>query len=406
MRSSFLKVVTVILISGLLVRFLWASSSDIIGMTIKAVKLADGQQVCKVKLNPDVKVKKGDKIYFYTASSYKGSGIVTLSLKGYVFVKMEDGSCEPGLSARLKEMRGTNTVSTNSSRTDTTKTEVKELPPIELPAPAESSYDPYSDIHIPMDKINDGMNYYSKILADHTVVIKYGGRKKPHQVKIDFNSLVNLYYSYESYRTYQDSMEMLNNYDYGYLNTMFLLSLLSQAINTFRGNNPSSMTPPGMPQIETGPSPMEVLTPQPRESYIMVVYLDEDLAMGRTVFHAFKETIYDEAYLKRYYLNLIQRTHIDQMAIFQVEVFNGALAPLRLAPFAYRMYLIGPDGKRYKAIKYDPKLDTEIPPGGKVKGFVYFPKYDMVTGEELTRGEVKISIEEIGPIKQRIIKFH
>ncbi|MFN4220281.1 MAG: hypothetical protein ACK4GJ_05100, partial [bacterium] len=91
--------------------------------------------------------------------------------------------------------------------------------------------------------------------------------------------------------------------------------------------------------------------------------------------------------------------------IFEVTVFNTYNQPLPLSPFSYKMYLIGQDNKRYRPIKYDVSLDTAVPPGGTVTGFVYFPKYDIQSNTNISSNKIRISIEEIGPIKQEIVEF-
>ena len=404
----------------------------IIGMAVKSVKTLSGEEVCKLRIvKRDLKLEKGQTLYLYSASQLKAKGVLKLSAKGYVYIKVNWGKCQPGLSVRLvppselsylsETRRDESAQETTDAKTSGTSREsvssssssqksngykklppvkLKELPPVTPPYSRREVRDPYADIHIPMDKINDGMRYYTSTLASHTVVLKFGG-KKPKQVvkvKLDPTTLMDLYFTYSQFQYMNEMSRWQSSWGYSTpgmdsMKTFMYLGLLSQLYSLF---NPPKV---GSSLQEMG------LVPKVPESYVMVIYLDEHVAMARTIFHAYKETIYDEPYLKRYYINLLDRTKIRDLAVFKVEIFNGSPVGLPLSPFAYRMYLIGANGRRYKAVKYDPQLDTTVPPRGKVSGFIYFPKYDMVTGERLVRGTVKISIEEIGPIRQKILKF-
>lgn len=433
----YLEIVLLITFLYTFVPFAHASSTykGIIGMVIKPIKTFSGETVCKVRITKrDISLKKGKKVYFFSAAEKKGEGNVKFSSKGYLFVKVTSGECTPGLSVRLisevtsedyNEPKESSSPTTNSHRSHETSTStkmnrvqssyqlssrshqqhgaVKELPPITINY-AKKVRGEYEDVRIPMNKINSGMDYYMKTLADHTVVIKFGGRKSRGGVRVNIDpmTLMNLYYTYSQYKYMSDMSSYWGGLNYPGMdtfNTLMYLGLATQLFQLFSARSKMQKSMENMTQSMLG-------RPANLESYIMVIYLDEHVAMARTIFYAYKETIYDEAYLKRYYRNLIDKTKVDEMAVFKVEIFNGSTVPLPLSPFAYRMYLIGANGRRYKAIKYDPQLDTNVPPRGKVSGFVYFPKYDMVTGERLVKGTVKISIEEIGPIKYKILKFH
>lgn len=242
--------------------------------------------------------------------------------------------------------------------------------------------------NLPYDKLNDGLKYYSQVLANKTRVIKFGpnSNSPAKRIIVDPFQILSLYTQYESYKaisSYSNISPVSSS-----VSNFFLLQLISNLWNTY--------------QNVKGPTLNESNTPS---SYVQIVYLDEDLAKARTILHGYKETIYDKSYLSNYYKNLLLSTQLNDFVIFEVTIFNGFNQPINLSPFSYKMYLIGSNGLRYKAIKYDITLDTNLAPGGTANGFVYFPKYDIQTGENLTSSKIKISLEEIGPLKQEIISF-
>lgn len=245
----------------------------------------------------------------------------------------------------------------------------------------------YADSSLPYDKLNDGLKYYSQVLAGNTKVIKFGpNSQNPTKVVIDPTQLFLLYGQYENYK-------MLSNISgispvASSVSTFYLFNLLTNLWNTYQNVKG--------PQINTSQVP---------DSFIQIVLLDEKLAKARTILHGYKEAIYDKNYLENYYRNLVTSTNINDFFIFEVTVFNTYNQPLPLSPFSYKMYLIGQEGKRYRPLKYDASLDTAVPPGGTVSGFVYFAKYDIQSNTNITSNRIKISIEEIGPIKQEIVEF-
>lgn len=251
-----------------------------------------------------------------------------------------------------------------------------------------SSYENLQYENLPYDKLNDGLKYYSQVLANKTRVIKFGPNSDSpaKRIVIDPFQILSLYNQYESYKaisSYSNISPVSSS-----ISNFFLLQLISNLWNTY--------------QNVKGPTINESNTPS---SYVQIVYLDEDLAKARTILHGYKETIYDKSYLSNYYKNLVLSAQLNDFVIFEVTVFNGFNQPLNLSPFSYKIYLIGSNGLRYKAIKYDITLDTNLAPGGTANGFVYFPKYDIQTGENLTSSKIKISLEEVGPLKQEIISF-
>jgi len=251
-----------------------------------------------------------------------------------------------------------------------------------------SNYENLQYENLPYDKLNDGLKYYSQVLANKTKVIKFGPNSDSpaKRIIIDPFQILSLYNQYESYKaisSYSNISPVSSS-----ISNFFLLQLISNLWNTY--------------QNVKGPTLNESNTPS---SYIQIVYLDEDLAKARTILHGYKETIYDKSYLSSYYKNLVLSTQLNDFVIFEVTIFNGFNQSINLAPFSYKMYLIGSNGLRYKAIKYDITLDTNLAPGGTANGFVYFPKYDIQTGQNLTSSKIKVSLEEIGPLKQEIISF-
>jgi hypothetical protein len=235
--------------------------------------------------------------------------------------------------------------------------------------------------NLPYDKLNDGLKYYSQVLANKTRAIKFGPNSDSpaKRIIVDPFQILSLYNQYESYKAisgYSNISPVTSS-----VSNFFLLQLISNLWNTY--------------QNVKGPTLNESNTPS---SYVQIVYLDEDLAKARTILHGCKETIYDKSYL-------VLSTQLNDFVIFEVTIFNGFNQPINLSPFSYKMYLIGSNGLRYKAIKYDITLDTNLAPGGTASGFVYFPKYDIQTVENLTSSKIKISLEEIGPLKQEIISF-
>ena len=251
---------------------------------------------------------------------------------------------------------------------------------------SSSDFNQYENL--PYDKLNDGLKYYSQVLSNKTRVIKFGPNPNSQATKIIIDpfqifSLYNQYETYKAISSYSNISPVTSS-----VSNFFLLQLISNLWNTY--------------QNVKGPTMNETSTPS---SYVQVVYLDEELAKARTILHGYKETIYDKSYLSNYYKNLVLSSQINDFAIFEVTIFNGFNQPINLSPFSYKMYLIGSNGLRYKAIKYDITLDTNLAPGSTANGFVYFPKYDIQTGENITSSKIKISIEEIGPLKQEIISF-
>jgi len=241
--------------------------------------------------------------------------------------------------------------------------------------------------NLPYDKLNDGLRYYTNVLASKTKVIKFGPNSNaPTKVVIDPMQLFSLYSQYESYR-------MLSDYSNisgvgSSVSTYFLFNLLGNLWNTY--------------QNIKGPSMNDQKAP---DSFIQIVYLDYELAKARTILHGYKEAIYDKNYLDNYYKNLVSSTNLDDFFIFEFTIFNTYNQPLTLSPFSYKAYIIGEDGRRYKVMKYDVSLDSPVPPGGTVNGFVYFPKYDIESNKVISNKRVRLSIEEIGPIKQEVVEF-
>ncbi|MCX7871446.1 MAG: hypothetical protein N2485_07780 [bacterium] len=245
-----------------------------------------------------------------------------------------------------------------------------------------------NDENLPYDKLNDGLKYYSQVLATKTKIVKFGPNSNAPATKIVLDpfqifSLYNQYESYKAISSYSNISPVTSS-----ISNFFLLQLISNLWNTYQNVKGPTMNESNIPS-----------------SYIQIVYLDEDLAKARTILHGYKETIYDKAYLSNYYKNLVSSTQLNDFAIFEVTIFNGFNQPINLSPFSYKLYLIGSNGLRYKAIKYDITLDTNLSPGGSANGFVYFPKYDIQTGENITKSKIKLSIEEIGPLKQEIVSF-
>lgn len=240
---------------------------------------------------------------------------------------------------------------------------------------------------LPYDKLNDGLKYYSQVLAKNTKVIKFGPNSNvPTRVVIDPTQVFLLYNQYENYRLLSEISGVSGVTSA--VSNFFLFNLLGNLWNTFQNVKGPQMNNQNVP-----------------DSYIQIVYLNDELAKARTILHGYKEAIYDKNYLENYYKNLVSSTNIDDFFIFEITVFNTYNQPLPLSPFAYKIYLIGSDGKRYKAVKYDAGLDTAVPPGGTVTGFVYFAKYDIQSDKNISSNKVKLSIEEIGPIKQEILEF-
>ncbi|MGB9638578.1 MAG: hypothetical protein ACP5RD_05620 [bacterium] len=244
----------------------------------------------------------------------------------------------------------------------------------------------YEDL--PYSKLNDGLKYYSETLANKTKIIKFGpnSNSPAKRIIIDPFQIFSLYNQYESYKaisSYSNISPVSSS-----ISNFFLLQLISNLWNTFQNAKGPTINDSNIPS-----------------SYVQIVYLDEELAKARTILHGYKETIYDKSYLSNYYKNLVLSTQLNDFVIFEVTIFNGFNQPINLSPFSYKMYLIASNGLRYKAIKYDITLDTNLAPGGTANGFVYFPKYDIQTGENLTSSKVKVSLEEIGPLKQEIISF-
>ncbi len=242
----------------------------------------------------------------------------------------------------------------------------------------------YTDL--PYDKLNDGLKYYSQVLASNTKVIKFGpNSNKPTKVVVDPTQIFMLYSQYENYRLLSSISSMSGVASTA--STFFLFNLLSNLWNTYQNIKG--------PQINTSNAP---------DSFIQIVYLNENLAKARTILHGYKEAIYDKNYLQNYYNNLVTSTNINDFHIFEITIFNAYSQPISLSPFSYKLYLLS-DNKRYRMIKYDAPLDTAVPPGGTITGFVYFPKYDIQSNTAITSSKVRISVEEIGPIKQEILEF-
>jgi len=258
---------------------------------------------------------------------------------------------------------------------------------------ATSSYSSSSNSYnsskgsLPYDKLNDALRYYSNVLASRTKVIKFGPNSNtPTKVVIDPMQLLSLYSQYESYKMLSDFSNISGVSSY--VSTYFLLNLLNNLWNTYQNVKGPTINNQGVP-----------------DSFVQVVFLDYELAKARTLLHGYKEAIYDKNYLENYYRNLVSSTNLDDFFIFEITVFNSYNQPLPLSPFSYKIYLIGEDGRRYRVIKYDASLDSAVPPGGTVSGFVYFAKYDIETNKVVSNKVVRLSIEEIGPIKQEVIEF-
>ncbi|MCS6955030.1 MAG: hypothetical protein NZM44_01560, partial [Candidatus Calescibacterium sp.] len=198
---------------------------------------------------------------------------------------------------------------------------------------------------LPYEKINDGLKYYSQVLSNNTKIIKFGpNSNRPTKVVLDPTQLFMLYSQYENYRLISEISGVSGVTSAA--STFFLFNLLSNLWNTYQNVKGPQMPNNGVP-----------------DSFIQIVYLDEKLAKARTILHAHKEAIYDKSYLENYYNNLVSSTNIDDFFIFEITIFNSYNQPLAVSPIAYKVYLIGDDGRRYKAIKYDASLDTTVPPG-------------------------------------------
>lgn len=238
---------------------------------------------------------------------------------------------------------------------------------------------------LPYEKLNDGLKYYSEVLAKNTKVIKFGPNSNtPTRVIVDPSQIFMLYSQYENYKLISDISNISGVTSAA--STFYLFNLLSNLWNTYQNIKG--------PQLNNNSIP---------DSFIQIVYLDENLAKARTILHGYKEAIYDKNYLENYYKNLVNSTRINDFLIFEVTIFNSYNQPLPLSPFSYKIYLLA--DKRYKVIKYDSSLDTSVAPGATVSGFVYFAKYDIQSDKNISTNKIKLSLEEIGPIKQEIIEF-
>ncbi|MEN3014510.1 MAG: hypothetical protein ABDH21_00380 [bacterium] len=346
----------------LLTSIAFSNESKLVGVIYKQV---DNHYYGKVytKLNP------GDILEVYRSNQKIGKVKIEQIDENYnVLVSVLEGQISTGDSLFL--------INSGSSTTNTTQTN---------PNYSTSLQQQSSSVGLPYDRLNDGLRYYSEVLSNNTKIIKFGPNStRPTKVIIDPLQLTILYTEYEGYRTLSEiagSSGVMSG-----ISTFYLLNLLGNLWNMYQNIKGPQINNPNVP-----------------DSFIQIVLLDEKLAKARTILHGYKEAIYDKNYLENYYRNLVNSTNIDDFYIFEVTIFNAYNQPLPLQPFAYKIYLIGQDNRRYKAIKYDVSLDSTLAPGGKTTGFVYFAKYDIASDKTINR--IRLSIEEIGPIKQEIVDF-
>lgn len=130
-------------------------------------------------------------------------------------------------------------------------------------------------------------------------------------------------------------------------------------------------------------------------SSVEVIYWDSHLLDAYTLYYAHKEVTGSLGQIYQYRNTLENQFPVDLFHIFQIRIYNAGNAPLQFNPFAWHLYLIDREGRRFKALKYDPQLDEMVKGGETLEGLVYFPRTDPATGRELSGQEVRILLEDI-----------
>lgn len=131
-------------------------------------------------------------------------------------------------------------------------------------------------------------------------------------------------------------------------------------------------------------------------STLSVTWWDPALVNAKTLHYAVKEVVGSLSEIESYRASLLSEYPVDEEVVFEVKIANGSAASLQFSPFSWHFYLVDAQGRRHKALSYDPELDQEIGPQQTVTGKVYFPRVDPATGADLTAGGVSALLEDIG----------
>ncbi|MBI2251338.1 MAG: hypothetical protein HYU63_01035 [Armatimonadetes bacterium] len=126
-------------------------------------------------------------------------------------------------------------------------------------------------------------------------------------------------------------------------------------------------------------------------STIKITHWDEQLVKESVEYFAFKETNLTNEQKEMLYQSQIKEKGLDNNIVFEINIKNHGPGMIILAPFNWHLYLVSPDGKRYKSERYDTTLDKALSPKQEISGFIYFPKINGWTKEKA----LKVVLEEI-----------
>ena len=71
--------------------------------------------------------------------------------------------------------------------------------------------------------------------------------------------------------------------------------------------------------------------------------------------------------------NLQAQRGVTSGKVFEVKLRNIGKIKAQLSPFNWHVFMLGPNGTKVPASRYDPALDRQIDPDREVSGNVYFP---------------------------------
>ncbi|HPZ07799.1 MAG TPA: hypothetical protein PL110_06785 [Candidatus Eremiobacteraeota bacterium] len=112
---------------------------------------------------------------------------------------------------------------------------------------------------------------------------------------------------------------------------------------------------------------------QPALSAIKAVLWDEELCAAYSNYNAFQRGANNQQEKNNLFHEEMKKRSVNTNLVFQLTIDNTNTYPVKLAPFKYKVYLEA-DGNRCDMEKNDTVFDGDIRPGGKVDGFIYFPK--------------------------------
>lgn len=125
-----------------------------------------------------------------------------------------------------------------------------------------------------------------------------------------------------------------------------------------------------------------------KKASLEITYWCDDLVNEYADYYAYKEALDDETLKEKIRKAMKNEKGMKDNIVFEVRINNDTNGIVHLAPFDWHIYLVSPDGTRYKAERCDKSLDNSLGTNQSTSGFVYFKKIS-------SGGPIKIILEDI-----------